>query len=278
MKSTTLSTLNTMKRNGERFAVITCYDASFARLAELAGIEVVLVGDSLGNVCLGYDSTVPVTMEQMVHHVSAVARLNKRSLLIADLPYMSYATEEDSLANAARLMRAGAQVVKLEGGAWLESTVARLSERGVPVCGHLGLTPQSVDKLGGYKVQGRDGDAAARMIRDAERLQEAGMDMLVVECIPASLGQELREALRVPVIGIGAGAGTDAQVLVLYDMLGISPKIPKFARNFLAGNGGDSKSDGGVRHRRARGQLSGAGASVQLASDVGRQKLYLIAP
>lgn len=239
MKSITLSTLNTMKRNGERFAVLTCYDSSFARLSELAGIEVVLVGDSLGNVCLGHDSTVPVTMADMERHVSAVSRGNKRSLLIADMPYMSYATETAALANAARLMQAGAQVVKLEGGAWLEDTVAKLSERGVPVCGHLGLTPQSVDKLGGYKVQGREGEAAARMIRDAERLQEAGMDMLVVECVPADLGRELSNVLHVPVIGIGAGGGTDAQVLVVYDMLGISPRIPKFARNFLADSGGN---------------------------------------
>ena len=237
MKAISLSTLKTLKANREKFAVLTAYDATFSRLAELAGIEVVLVGDSLGNVALGYSSTVPVTMDDMLHHTRAVSRGNSKSLLVADMPYMAYATEEQAMTNAALLMQAGAQVVKLEGGAWLETTVRKLTERGVPVCGHLGLTPQSVDKLGGYKVQGKDSEAAARMMRDAECLQEAGADLLVLECVPSALGAEISAKLRIPVIGIGAGSGTDAQVLVVYDMLGISPRIPKFARNFMADNG-----------------------------------------
>lgn len=242
MKSVSLSTLKTMKANGEKFAVLTSYDATFSRLAELASIEVVLVGDSLGNVSLGYSSTVPVTMADMLHHTRAVARGNSKSLIIADMPYMSYATEEQAMANAALIMQAGAQVVKVEGGAWLEATVRKLTERGVPVCGHLGLTPQSVDKLGGYKVQGKDSDAASRIIRDAECLENAGADLLVLECVPTPLATEISRKLRIPVIGIGAGPGTDAQVLVLYDMLGISPRIPKFAKNFLTGSGDIQKA------------------------------------
>jgi 3-methyl-2-oxobutanoate hydroxymethyltransferase len=237
MKTISLSTLKTLKSNGEKFAVLTAYDATFSRLAEQAGIEVVLVGDSLGNVCLGHNSTVPVTMADMVHHTRAVSRGNRQSFIVADLPYMAYASEEQAFANATQLMQAGAQMVKVEGGAWLESTVAKLAERGVPVCIHLGLTPQSVDKLGGYKVQGKNAEAAAQIVRDAQILEQAGADMLVLECVPSTLAAEITRALRIPVIGIGAGADTDAQVLVIYDILGISPKIPKFARTFLAEQG-----------------------------------------
>ena len=234
MKTITTSSLKTMKTNGEKIVVLTAYDATFATLAETAGIDVLLVGDSLGNVCLGYKTTVPVTMDDMCHHTAAVSRGNGKSLLVADLPYMAYATEEQTLRNAALLMQAGAQMVKLEGGEWLAPSVCKLSERGIPVCGHLGLTPQSVDKLGGFKVQGKDDQAAQRMLADARALEDAGADMLVVECVPASLGAELAQQLSIPVIGIGAGADTDGQVLVVYDMLGISAKIPKFSRNFLA--------------------------------------------
>lgn len=237
MKSVSLTSLKTMKAQGEKFVVLTAYDATFARLAELAGIEVLLVGDSLGNVSLGYGSTVPVTMEDMIHHTRAVSRGSGKSFLIADMPYMSYATEEQTMANAARLMQAGAQMVKVEGGAWLANTVAMLSSRGVPVCGHLGLTPQSVDKLGGYRVQGKDADDAATLLRDARALEVAGADLLVLECIPSPLATEISSNLSIPVIGIGAGNGCDAQVLVVYDMLGISPKIPKFAKNFLTDSG-----------------------------------------
>jgi 3-methyl-2-oxobutanoate hydroxymethyltransferase len=237
MKTVTINTLNTLKEQGEKFPVITAYDASFARLIEHAGIEVVLVGDSLGNVIQGHDSTVPVTMDDMIYHVEAVCRGNNKSLIIADLPFMAYATEEQTMENAALLMQAGAHMVKLEGGAWLEETVLMLSERGMPVCGHLGLTPQSVNKLGGYKVQGRDDQSAEQMVLDAHLLEEAGADVLVLECVPTALAQQITNELSIPVIGIGAGPSTDAQVLVIYDMLGISPRQPKFSKNFLTETG-----------------------------------------
>ncbi|MEH6616710.1 MAG: 3-methyl-2-oxobutanoate hydroxymethyltransferase [Porticoccus sp.] len=237
MKTVTINTLNTLKEQGEKFPVITAYDASFARLIEQAGIDVVLVGDSLGNVIQGHGSTVPVTMDDMIYHIEAVCRGNSKSLIIADLPFMAYATEEQTMENAALLMQAGAHMVKLEGGAWLEETVLMLSERGIPVCGHLGLTPQSVNKLGGYKVQGRDDQAAEKMVLDAHLLEEAGADILVLECVPTALAQQITNELSIPVIGIGAGPDTDAQVLVIYDMLGISPRLPKFSKNFLAETG-----------------------------------------
>lgn len=237
MKAVTIHTLNDLKRAGEKFPVITAYDSSFARLVELAGIEVVLVGDSLGNVMLGFDSTVPVTMDHMLHHTAAVRRGNGKSLLIADLPFMAYVTPEQTLTNSARLMQAGAQMVKLEGGEWLAESVAMLNERGIPVCGHLGLTPQSVNKFGGYRVQGRGQDDAERMVRDAHLLEDAGASLLVLECVPRDLAARVSRELTMPVIGIGAGVDTDAQVLVLQDMLGMSPRAPKFARNFLAGSG-----------------------------------------
>lgn len=237
MKAVTINTLNNIKSEKLKFPVITAYDSAFARQAELAGIEVVLVGDSLGNVVLGYDSTVPVTMEDMLHHTAAVARGNSKSLLIADMPFMSYATEEMTLDNAALLMQAGAKMVKLEGGSWLEESIFMLAERGIPVCTHLGLTPQSVNKLGGYKVQGRDDETAKQIVADAEILQAAGADLLVLECVPTDLATRISQQLMIPVIGIGAGPGTDAQVLVLYDMLGFSPRIPKFTKNFLADTG-----------------------------------------
>ncbi|MCK9563479.1 MAG: 3-methyl-2-oxobutanoate hydroxymethyltransferase [Bacteroidales bacterium] len=233
MKNINLTSLEAMKTAGEKFAVLTAYDASFARLAELAGIEVVLVGDSLGNVMLGYDSTVPVTMDDMRHHTQAVARGNSKSLIIADLPFMAYSSEVQALDNAAALMQAGAHMVKLEGGAWLEETVLLLAERGIPVCGHLGLTPQAVHKLGGYRVQGKDDEAAAQILGDAILLQESGADLLVLECVPTPLATQISQTLDIPVIGIGAGPGTDGQVLVIYDILGLSPRQPRFSKNFL---------------------------------------------
>jgi 3-methyl-2-oxobutanoate hydroxymethyltransferase len=239
MKSISLGSLKQAKSAGEKFAVLTAYDSSFAHLAGQAGIEVVLVGDSLGNVVLGHDSTVPVTMDDMIHHTAAVRRGNDRSLIVADLPFMAYASEEQALDNAALLMQAGAHVVKLEGGAWLEETVLMLAERGIPVCAHLGLTPQSVHKLGGYRVQGREEAAAEQILRDARLLEDAGADLLVLECVPAPLAETITRELAIPVIGIGAGAATDAQVLVVYDMLGISPRTPRFTKNFLAETGGD---------------------------------------
>ena len=233
MKTTTISNLNAMKTAGEKFAVITAYDYTFSRLIETAGIEVTLVGDSLGNVIQGRDSTIPVSVDEMAYHTEIVKRGNSRTLLMTDMPFMSYASENQALDNAAILMQAGAQMVKLEGGEWLAETVFMLTERGIPVCGHVGLTPQSVHKLGGYKVQGKEEDAAQRMIQEAQILEEAGADLMVVECVPSSLGKNLADSLNIPVIGIGAGPDTDAQVLVLQDMLGISQRLPQFSKNFL---------------------------------------------
>ena len=233
MKTTTISNLNAMKVAGEKFAVITAYDYTFSRLIETAGIEVTLVGDSLGNVIQGRDSTIPVSVDEMAYHTEIVKRGNSRTLLMTDMPFMSYASENQALDNAAILMQAGAQMVKLEGGEWLAETIFMLTERGIPVCGHVGLTPQSVHKLGGYKVQGKEEDAAQRMIQEAQILEEAGADLMVVECVPSSLGKNLADSLNIPVIGIGAGPDTDAQVLVLQDMLGISQRLPKFSKNFL---------------------------------------------
>ncbi|MGB2375982.1 MAG: 3-methyl-2-oxobutanoate hydroxymethyltransferase [Porticoccaceae bacterium] len=234
MKTTTISNLNAMKVAGEKFAVITAYDYTFSRLIETAGIEVTLVGDSLGNVIQGRDSTIPVSVDEMAYHTEIVKRGNSRTLLMTDMPFMSYASESQALDNAAILMQAGAQMVKLEGGEWLAETIFKLTERGIPVCGHVGLTPQSVHKLGGYRVQGKEEDAAQQMIQEAQVLEEAGADLMVVECVPSSLGKKLAESLNIPVIGIGAGPDTDAQVLVLQDMLGISQRLPKFSKNFLA--------------------------------------------
>jgi len=237
MDRVTINTLQTLKQEGKKFPVITTYDASFSRLVELAGIEVVLVGDSLGNVIQGHGSTVPVSMDNMAYHVQAVCRGNNKSLIIADLPFMAYATAEQTMENAAQLMQAGAHMVKLEGGAWLKESVLMLAERGIPVCGHLGLTPQSVNKLGGYKVQGRSEEAAEKIIQDAQLLEQAGADMLVLECVPTPLARKITKLLKIPVIGIGAGPNTDAQVLVIYDMLGLSSRPPKFSKNFLTGAG-----------------------------------------
>ena len=236
MKTISISSLNGMKTSGEKFAAITAYDYTFSRLIENSSIEVSLVGDSLGNVIQGRDSTIPVTVDEMAYHTAAVKRGNNRSLLITDMPFMSYSTEVKALDNAAILMQAGAQMVKVEGGEWLADTVYLLSERGIPVCGHVGLTPQSVHKLGGYKVQGKEDQAASRMIEEAKILEEAGADLIVVECVPSKLGGDLSAALSIPVIGIGAGPNTDGQVLVLHDMLGISQRLPRFTKNFLDGN------------------------------------------
>ena len=232
MKTTTISNLNAIKAAGEKFAVITAYDYTFSRMIETAGIEVTLVGDSLGNVIQGRDSTIPVTVDEMAYHTEIVKRGNSRTLLMTDMPFMSYASESQAMDNAAILMQAGAQMVKLEGGEWLAETIYMLTERGIPVCGHVGLTPQSVHKLGGYKVQGKEEESAQQMIAEAQVLEEAGADLIVVECVPSSLGRELSQALHIPVIGIGAGPDTDAQVLVLQDMLGISQRLPKFSKNF----------------------------------------------
>lgn len=230
----TLSTLNRIREKGDRFACLTAYDACFAGLLNDAGVEVILVGDSLGMVLQGHDNTLPVTMADMVYHVECVKRGNTRAFLMADMPFMSYSSETETLENAAALMRAGAEMVKLEGGAWLASSTRLLAERGIPVCVHMGLTPQSINRIGGYLVQGRDPVQAENMIKEAVLLQDAGASILLLECVPASLAKRITEALEIPVIGIGAGPDTTGQVLVLHDMLGVSPISPRFVKNFLA--------------------------------------------
>lgn len=235
MAKVTVTTLERMKAAGEKFVCITAYDATFARLVSAAGAETILVGDSLGMVLQGHDSTLPVTVEHMAYHTACVARSGVDSLLIADLPFMSYDTPHNALRNATQLMQAGAQMVKLEGGVWLSDTISMLVERGIPVCAHLGLTPQSVNAFGGFKVQGRTPKEAKSILADAVEIQDAGASLLVLECIPAVLAADISRKLDIPVIGIGAGAGTDAQVLVLHDLLGLSARAPRFVRNFMAG-------------------------------------------
>lgn len=225
--------LQKAKTEGRKFATVTAYDATFARLAEQAGNECILVGDSLGNVIQGRKSTVPVSMDEMLYHTDNVARGCEESLVMADMPYMSYATPERAIENAAALMQAGAQMVKMEGAGWLVDTISLMSERGIPICGHLGLLPQSVDKQGGYRVQGKDQEAADQMLEDAICYQEAGADILLLECVPAALAKRITESLRIPVIGIGAGPDTDSQVLVVYDLLGLSKRIPSFVKNYM---------------------------------------------
>lgn len=233
----TLATLDKMKSQGERIACITCYDASFAALVDEADVDVILVGDSLGMVIQGHDTTVPVTMDEIVYHTRAVSRGMQRPLLMADMPFMSYPSREEALANAARLMReGGAEIVKLESGSGQIEIVEFLARHDIAVCAHLGLKPQSVHKTGGFRVQGREHDAATRMIADARALADAGADMILLECVPNELGQRVTEALTVPVIGIGAGPGVDGQILVLYDVLDITiGRKPRFVRNFMAG-------------------------------------------
>ena len=231
-----LNTLSNRKRRGLKFAALTAYDALFAHLISGAGVEVMLVGDSLGMVLQGHESTLPVTLDDMVYHMNCVRRGNSGSLIMADLPFMSYANEGQSLESAAALMRSGAHIVKLEGGAWLAESTRLLSERGIPVCAHMGLTPQSINRLGGYRVQGRDPEQANTMVDEAQILQDSGASLLLLECVPQSLGQAITETLEIPVIGIGAGPHTDGQIMVMHDMLGITPpgiRVPKFVKNFL---------------------------------------------
>ena len=233
--SVNIATLQEHKREGRTFAVCTAYDALFSSLLSRHGVELLLVGDSLGMVLQGHDSTLPVTLEDMIYHTACVARGNRGALIMADLPFMSYPDSLSCQNAAARLMRAGAHVIKIEGGAWLADSIQALARQGVPVCAHLGLMPQSVNKLGGYRVQGRDEDSARQMIRDACTLAEAGADLVLLECVPADLAAEVTRAVAVPVIGIGAGNQTDAQVLVLHDLLGLGEgRRPRFVRDFMA--------------------------------------------
>ena len=243
MAKITTSTLIKMKQQGEKISTITAYDASFAKIFDQAGIHAILIGDSLGMVLQGQDDTIPVSIEDMAYHTQCVKRGVENTLIIGDMPFMSYATTEQALVNAAKLMQAGASMVKMEGGAWLVDTIKSLVERGIPVCAHLGLTPQSVNVFGGFKVQGREETQAQQMIKDAQALEVAGAQLLVLECIPAPLGKAISAAVSIPTIGIGAGKDTDGQILVMHDALGISCSyMPKFSRNFLIDTGDIKKA------------------------------------
>jgi 3-methyl-2-oxobutanoate hydroxymethyltransferase len=232
-----ISSLRQMKASGEPIACVTAYDASFAQLVDMAGIDVVLVGDSLGMVVQGHDTTVPVTVDDVIYHTRGVARGLLRAFLMADMPFMSYTTPEQALENAVRLMQdGGAMMVKLEGGKGQVAVVEYLAQHDIPVCAHLGLKPQSVHKIGGFRVQGREQSVARKMLEDAQRLEEAGADLVLLECVPNEVGKAITEALAVPVIGIGAGPDVDGQILVIYDILGITQgRTPRFVRNFMEG-------------------------------------------
>ncbi len=233
-KPVTLSTLKQMKADKNKITVLTSYDATFTNVMNVAGVEAILVGDSLGMLVQGQDSTLPVTIEDMCYHTAAVKRGNTNAFIVSDMSFMSYSKPEQALDNAAKLMQAGAHMVKLEGGSWLADTIKLLSQRGIPVCAHLGLTPQSVHKLGGYKVQGKSQETADLLLQESLELVDAGADMLLYECIPTALGKSLTEAVPVPTIGIGAGHYTDGQVLVLHDMIGLNlGHTPRFVKNFL---------------------------------------------
>jgi 3-methyl-2-oxobutanoate hydroxymethyltransferase len=236
---TTLSALQKMVHDGIKIAMLTCYDASFAGVLDGAGVDVLLVGDSLGNVVQGEETTLPVTLEQMAYHTRCVANGAKKAFIIADMPFgTSQVSPPRTFENAARLMASGAHMVKLEGGLAMADTVAFLVERGIPVCGHIGLTPQSVHAIGGYKVQGKGEEAARRLRQDAGALEEAGAGMIVLEMVPAQLAAEITESLSIPTIGIGAGRDCSGQVLVLYDMLDVYPgRKARFVKNFLRGTG-----------------------------------------
>lgn len=232
----TVRSLQAMKQAGEKIACLTAYDASFAHVLDKAGVDVVLVGDSLGMVVQGNETTLPVTVSDMLYHSKAVSSGLNRAMLMVDMPYLSYTSPQQALENAGRFMKlTNAQMVKLEGGAEQAEIVACLARNGVPVCAHLGLQPQRVHKLGGYRVQGRKQDAADAMLDEALQLEQAGADMMLLECVPPKLADDITRALHIPVIGIGASAGCDGQILVLYDILGISKgRIPKFSRDFMA--------------------------------------------
>jgi 3-methyl-2-oxobutanoate hydroxymethyltransferase len=233
-----VGSLAKMKQSGEPIACLTAYDASYAALVDVAGVDLVLVGDSLGMVIQGHDTTVPVTTDDVVYHSRAVARGLRRAFLVADMPFMSYTTPTQALENSVRLMQdGGAMMIKLEGGDGQVEIVEHLARHDIPVCAHLGLKPQSVHKIGGFKVQGRDPGQAKLMVKSAKRLQDAGADIVLLECVPNEVGQATTDALDVPVIGIGAGPHVDGQILVLYDILDITQgRTPKFVRNFQQGH------------------------------------------
>ncbi|MEO2215816.1 3-methyl-2-oxobutanoate hydroxymethyltransferase [Chromobacterium vaccinii] len=230
----TVNTLHKLAAEGQKISMLTCYDASFASLLDEAGVEILLVGDSLGPVMQGVDSTLPVSEEDMLYHIRCVARGSKNALILGDMTFGAYQeSPQQAFAHAARLLQAGAHMVKLEGGAYMAETTRFLVERGIPVCSHIGLTPQFVNAFGGYRVQGR-GEDAQRILNDAKALAEAGASLVLMECVPAPLAKEITETVKVPTIGIGAGADTSGQVLVLHDMLGVYPgKKAKFVKNFM---------------------------------------------
>jgi 3-methyl-2-oxobutanoate hydroxymethyltransferase len=239
-KNVTMHRLREMYLGGEKIAMLTCYDAIFARVLDDAGVEILLVGDSLGTVLQGHSTTLPVSIDEMVYHTACVARGNRTAWIIADMPFGSYQeSPEQALHNAVRLMQSGAHMVKLEGGGWTAPIVKLLAERDIPVCAHLGFTPQSVHALGGYRVQGRDEASAQQLSKDAAGISAAGAAMLVLEMVPATLAREITKTLTIPVVGIGAGLGCSGQVLVLHDMLGLTfGKPARFVRNFLDGSDG----------------------------------------
>lgn len=234
---TTLTDLQALKGKGEKIAVLTCYDASFAALSEACGVDVLLVGDSLGMVLQGHETTLPVTLEQMVYHTACVARGARRAFIVADMPFGTFQVNpETTFEHAAQLLAAGAHMVKLEGGAVMADTIEFLTQRGIPVCAHIGLVPQSVNQLGGYRVQGKSSADAQRLLDDAAVVERAGARMLVLETIPALLAEEITAQLGIPTIGIGAGAGCSGQVLVVHDMLDIYPgKKARFVKNYMQG-------------------------------------------
>lgn len=235
-KPVTIPALQALREKGEKITMLTCYDASFAALMDRCGVETLLIGDSLGMVCQGHNSTLPVTIQDIVYHTASVARGNRTALVLADLPFGTYATPESAFENAVPVIQAGAQMIKIEGGAWLAPTVRFLTERAIPVCAHLGLTPQSVHQMGGYKVQGKSVAAAEQLKADALALQEAGASLLVLEAIPAGLGKEVSDLLRIPTIGIGAGPDCSGQVLVMHDLLGVFPgHKARFVKDFMQG-------------------------------------------
>lgn len=262
----TINTLAQMRAAGEKIACITAYDASFAALVDAAGVDVVLVGDSLGMVVQGHGSTLPVTVEDIVYHTACVARGIRKALLVADMPFQSYATPERALdAATAMLARGGASMVKLEGAGALLESIRFLAERDIPVCAHLGLTPQSVLRLGGYTVQGREGAAAKKLLADARAVVNAGADLLVLECVPTAIATEITKSISIPTIGIGAGPGCDGQVLVLHDLLGINSghRRPRFVKDFLAGGG---SIDGAIKafvHAVKQGEFPAAEHSYE---------------
>lgn len=237
-KKVTTSTLLKMKEQGQKITALTAYDASFAKLFDEQGVDMMLIGDSLGMVLQGSDDTLTVTIDDIAYHTRAVRKGTQRSFVVADMPFMTYSTPEQAFINAGKLMAAGASMVKVEGGDWLLDTISALNQRGVPVCGHLGLTPQSVHVFGGFKVQGRTDMQAEILLDHAKALVQAGIQLLVLECVPTGLAEKISKAVKIPVIGIGAGPKTDGQILVMHDMFGISANyMPKFSKNYLEETG-----------------------------------------